>query len=428
MRVTLPVSFIQTITACAIAAAMSAAPAQSFYHAPPTTSQGTALLPVIHAAFRAAVQPNPEAAPPVEASDEIEAVEEDRVPHVPAHLSSNVWKRLPAPAPASEMPAPSAPRQMTFHSPPPPPEPLASVKPTPDPDHLREIAARSLARGDVAAAETQLAAAVARFPSDLQLAISLARVRETRGDWTGAAAAFDKIILLDHTEPRWKTRRAECHYFSGNFELAVSDYLAAEAASAPLTVSEYIRFGDAALRANRLDVADSAFSAVTRLAKEPLPQVELLRGLVALKQGNPDQARTILLRANGVWPNDPQLTEALRVASAARNQSESQIARVHSNEGLHHTLVPAETRDGEHRDAPIVSGWRPARAALIGEIQTASAGTGEPSVGPTVVPVADEEDGWHATSEAPAEIGSLQPDDGALLAVPGGESKPDLLP
>jgi tetratricopeptide (TPR) repeat protein len=269
---------------------------------------------------------------------------------------------------------------------------------------------------------------LARFPSDLQLAISLARVRESRGDWTGAVAALDAVIQLDQAEPRWKTRRAECHYFSGNFELAVNDYLAAEAASAPLTVSEYIRFGDAALRANRLDVAESAFSSVSGMTKEPLPQVELLRGLVALKQGNPDQARTILLRANGVWPNDPQLTEALRVASAARNDFNAQIARVHSNQGLHATVVPAEARDDERRDPSVVSGWRPTRAAVIGEIRTASVGTGEPSVGPTVVPVADEEDGWHATSKVPEQIESLQPDDGALLAVPGEVGEPGLLP
>jgi tetratricopeptide (TPR) repeat protein len=428
MRVTLSHWFTRTITACAVAAAASAASAQSFYHAPPT-SQDAALLPTIRPAFRAAVQPIPEAAQPVAPADDIVNAEKDQLPRVPAHLSSNVWKRLPAPAPAASAampPAPPEPHQAAFHAPPPPAVSFPHAKPTPDPAHLRSIASRSLARGDVAAAETQLTAALTRFPSDLQLAISLARVRETRGDWTGAVAAFDAVIQLDPTEPRWKTRRAECHYFSGHFENAVNDYLAAETASAPLTVSECIRFGDAALRANRLDVAESAFSSVSRLTKEPLPQVELLRGLVALKQGNPDQARTILLRANGVWPNDPQLTEALRVASAARNEPGIPIARVHSNQGLH-ALVPSETRDDEHRDSPV-SGWRPTRVPVIGEIRTASAGVGEPSVGPTVVPIADEEDGWHATSKVPEQIGSLQPDDGAVLAVPGAESEPHLMP
>ena len=428
MPVTLPKMLCRIATLFSVAAAAGVASAQSYYHAPPRDSP---LLPIIQPAFRAHNRPTPPVSPPPAiTATETAAPGSETLPQVPAHLTSSVWKRLPTPESsvaagstrtASQLETADADAERTAS--------LAGAKPTPDPDHLRSIASRSLARGDIAAAEAQLAAAVQRFPNDLQLAISLARVRETRNDWAGAVEAFNVVISLDPSEARWMTRRAECHYFSGNFEAALNDYLAAETASAPLSVSEYIHFGDAALRTNRLEIAESAFRDVSRLTKDPLPQVELLRGLVALKQGSPDHARTILVRASSMWPNDSQLTEALRIASATRREAEAQIARVRSNQGLDHTAASTEIADTRREgEAPVVSGWRPTRPATSGAVQPAS-GEIEGSVSPlAVAPLADEEDGWHATSKPVKATETLQPDDGALLAIPEDLSEPSPLP
>lgn len=421
MRAMSRIRFCRFLAASAAAAMTTAASAQSFYHAPPAAAQNARLLPIIRPAIPALEkppiqrQPDPSTSPVAEST----APDVEAVPQVPAHLSLNQWKKLPAgrSIPASQ---PSDESVVAKTLPPVPPASTSEIEATPGPDHLRAVASRSLARGDIAAAEIQLASALERYPSDLRLAISLARVRETRGDWAGASEAFDTVIRLDAAEARWKTRRAECHYFNGDYANAVVDYFDAEAASAPLTAAEYIRFGDAALRTDRLDVADKAFGAVSRLAKDPLPQVELLRGLVALKRGNAGEARTILLRANAVWPNDPQLTHALRVASAARHKAKGQIARVHANEGLHEAVAAApsvETRDAEH--APVVSGWRPSRAMANGRVQPASGELDETSIKEIIAPAVDVEDGWRAASSTSRPSATLQPDDGAVLSAPG---------
>jgi len=422
MRAMLPIRFCRLFTGCAVAAATTAASAQGFYHAPPTSTQDAPLLPIIRPAFRVSTPPTAaDAVGNAPHSDEPVASQEEPLPRVPAHLSLNPWKRLPT-APSSPSAAVTSPEHSTvaqnlFDA---PPEPPAPVVPTPDADHLRSLASRSLARGDVAAAESQLSAALERHPSDLHLAISLARVRETRGDWTGAVEAFDTVIRLDPAEARWKTRRAECRYFSGDYVNAVADYAGAEAASAPLSVSEYIRFGDAALRTGQFEVAETAYGTVSRLTKEPQPQVELLRGIIALKRGDADQARTILLRANAIWPNDAQLTEALRVASAVRHETQRQIARVHANEGLRDSVATAQSLESpEEQHAPVVSGWRPTRAKAVGNVQPASGELDETPTEELIAPAVEEEDGWRPASNATSRPGILEPDDGAVLSAPG---------
>ncbi len=395
---------------------------------PLASAQDAPLLPIIRPAFRSTTPmrvSEPQAATGSHSStvpgDAQSAGTNDPLPAVPAHLSLNPWKRLPDTrhVAIAAVPPPEPPVVAQNHSPV-PPQPSSPAVPVPDADHLRSVASRTFAHGDISAAEVQLSAALERHPSNLHLAISLARVRETRGDWTGAIEAFDTVIRLDPAEARWKTRRAECRYFSGDFAGAVTDYSAAQVASAPLTVSEYIRLGDAALRTGQLDVAETAYGTVSRVAKDPLPHVELLRGIIALKRGDADQARTILLRANAVWPNDAQLTEALRVASAARQSAERQVARVQANEGLAKSVAAApsvETPVTQH--APVVSGWRPTRAKAIEGVQPASGEFDQSAMEEVIAPAVEEEDGWHAASSSKGQPGALEPDDGAALSSPG---------
>lgn len=140
--------------------------------------------------------------------------------------------------------------------------------------------------------------------------------REAVGDWAGAIAVYDALAQREPSQPRWRVRRAECHYYAGQYELATADYRMA-AVSIRLAYDEFARFGDAALRIGDYATAERALAALSRATDEPTPQVELLRGVAMLRQGNTRAARNILLRASGRWPDDPSITEALRIASAA---------------------------------------------------------------------------------------------------------------
>lgn len=180
----------------------------------------------------------------------------------------------------------------------------------------RTLAARQLAEGNAGQAEATLSEAAARFADDMNLAVTLARLRETREDWTGAAAAYEATLRLRPEEPQWQLRRAECLYHAGAFEAAVADYAAVAVEPDALTLGEYARFGDAALRTGDPATAEAAFTALSRAADEPIARVELLRGMAALKQGEAERARGILLRASARWPDDPALIDALRLAAA----------------------------------------------------------------------------------------------------------------
>jgi hypothetical protein len=185
------------------------------------------------------------------------------------------------------------------------------------PDAARTLAAERIAQGDKSGAEAVLAAAHACFRTDTELALALARLRESREDWAGAAVAYGAVLQARPAETRWRARRADCLYHAGDFPAAVAEYdRAAASGKDALSPGEYARFGDAALRTGDPATAEAAFTALSRLSKEPIPRVELLRGLAALKQGEAQRARGILLKACARWPGDAALTDALRVASA----------------------------------------------------------------------------------------------------------------
>lgn len=328
---------------------------------------------------------------------------------LPTHLSTNQWKRLPdAPAPTSNVA--SVETETTGSSMARRGSAIGAFKAASEPDRLRTIATQTLARGDAATAESQLAAGRQKYPQDVRIAISLARVRETRGDWKGAIEAFDSVIQLDPEEARWKTRRAECRYFNGDFSGAVADYRAAEAASAPFTVSDYSQFGDAAMRANEPAVAEAAYTSLARMAKEPLPQVELLRGVAALKQGHSDRAREILLRASAIWPQDAALTNALRVAAAAHYGPDQRPLKTAANRSLDDarqegTIIETSGVESrivtEHTNVPAISRWRRSALKPDASVQPAALAVQDIKTVRAASDSFEEQEGWKTAEDLP---------------------------
>ncbi|MBA3312268.1 MAG: tetratricopeptide repeat protein [Planctomycetota bacterium] len=427
-----PVNVCRLLIALAIGTTTVPAWPQSFHHAPPTSPGEGTLLPIIRPGWstRAATPARPAAAENASPSEPLRsaeaaprASEPEAQVTLPSHLSLNQWKRLPEPegsqaAAPSMIASQSAPSKSATAS-------IGAFKSPSEANRLRLAAARTVASGNLAAAEVELAAAVARFPSDARLAISLARVRESRGDWAGAAKAYGDVARLDASELRWKLRLAECRYFDGDYAEAVTVYREAEAASAPLSVSDYTRYGDAALQMNQPAVAEAAFAALARVAKEPMPQVELLRGIAALKQGKADLARNVLLRANALWPQDAALTEALRVASAAHYGNAAPVATAQAKEPTASEpqivetsgVMPSVASTMTAEDEPTISRWRRTTAKPIGELQPAAIEVEVEHNTPAALPIDEDQSGWHAADDQEgwtdddAELSSEENDD-----------------
>lgn len=155
-----------------------------------------------------------------------------------------------------------------------------------------------------------------RGPMTKEEMAQYARSREAAGDWPAAIAAYDALIQFEPGDTQWRVRRAECAYHAGRFDLAVADYTSA-AVAIRLSFDEFVRFGDAALRVGDYVTAERALAALSQVTDQPMPQVELLRGIALLRQGKTRDARNVLLRASGRWPDNTELTDALRMASAA---------------------------------------------------------------------------------------------------------------
>lgn len=375
----------RVLAAAAVATVTLPAWSQSFHHAP-ATSGDEPLLPLINPArlFGPALPslpaPEAESGRPSETSRQVRpAVASAMAPPAtftpdpgarpihPATPRVDRWVRVDGgtrpPIPAVINPATPDRTASAPETPPASPARVENSPPAPagpgTPTAARALVAQQLAEGNVAHAELVLVEATARFPDDADLAVTLARLRESHEDWLGAVAAYGAVLRLRPAEARWRLRRAECLYHAGRFEAAVADYEAVAVDPEALSLGEYARFGDAALRAGNPATAEAAFTALSRVAEEPIARVELLRGMAALKQGEAERARSILLRASACWPHDAALADALRLA-AAMHYGDADVMTVGSGVSGGIVTTSAESPAAE---PPTTSNWRPAVAS-----------------------------------------------------------------
>lgn len=362
------------LLACAVPAN-----AQSFYHAPPTSPQQSSLLPVIqprHSSRAGDSQRSPFEIWPAKKPAEVQPANVSQgAVAVPAHLLANSWSRLPdgsaaravppAPAPATNgngMDARAVAAQGNQ-----PPQPPGSD----DLGRALSVAAHSTKAGDVTAAKRILETTMSRYPNDVRPALSLARLNESQKDWAGAEAAYRKVTALEPADPRWKLRLAECYYRQGNYAEALAAYQVVSESSATMTYDEISQYGDAALRVNDSAAAEVAFNKLASLKSVPDPKVELLRGLAALKQGKTQEARGILLQAAARWPQDADLTEALRVTSSAHYGDEVTVAKnaavsepvTEAPKEILETSAFAEIEETKLTGTGSSVGWRRSRSA-----------------------------------------------------------------
>ena len=448
----------RTLFASALAAVASTSMAQSGSNASPKDDNW---LPIIQpgrmSRSHEAVPVRPIEKAPVP-SVEAKATQPDRAPRPAIGTSPSqrqtetqtlpqpgrsIWTRSSQAAPATSSPRPT----VTHATPPKPTEApielgeneLGNTSPA---VQARVLAAESLARGDNSTAEAILAGAVNRFPTDVRLAISLARVRETNENWQGAVAAYDAVLRLRPTESRWMLRRAECRYHAGQFKVAIEDYSAAEAAAAAFSPAEYARFGDAALRAGDPAMAEKAFTTLSKRQPEPVAQVEMLRAISALRQGHTNRARGILLQATARWPQDARLTDALRVVSTLDEKLAPTVSTAAATDATtgQEPIVETSATAAPSESAPAAKGWRastkkPSTNAEAAPAELPTAGADEPQMLTPEMADLTTADAV-TTAEVPAETAAKAPvepettdkpaplgDEPAPLAIPDGEPR-----
>ena len=197
------------------------------------------------------------------------------------------------------------------------------------PSHAQTLAAVLLTQGNASAAVNVLTDAAKWAPEDPQLAAALAGTLEVARDFPAAAYMYRTLIRLEPQVPRWTARQAECLYQAADYSAAATAYAAAfRIAPQSLSAGELARCGDAGMRASDVIAADVAYEELSRRSLAPVRQLELLRGLAALRRGDLDRSRRILQKAATLWPDDAQVAAALRQTGAVPSNATPDITPV----------------------------------------------------------------------------------------------------
>jgi tetratricopeptide (TPR) repeat protein len=161
-----------------------------------------------------------------------------------------------------------------------------------------------------AEADSVLAAAMLRNPTDRTLPITAARFYEGIGDWPRAVTCYDTGLRNSPNNRLWLRGRAMCHYRQGELTKAADDFTAAlRETPVERQLAEYIAWGDACLNIRQADKAQGIFDYITREEKFRTADLELLRSVCRVKQGQIAEAAMILERALADWPEHRDLRE-----------------------------------------------------------------------------------------------------------------------
>ncbi len=151
-----------------------------------------------------------------------------------------------------------------------------------------------------------------QHPRDVDSLAVLALLSERAGRWQEAADLYGVLCQTEPERLRWHRGRGRCAYNAGDFQTA-HDELAQCFQTAPTecTPAELVALADASLRVGHYALAERALQTVAALQPKPVRDVELLRALCSLRQGDPVRARGILNVALTYWPEDRVLRQTL---------------------------------------------------------------------------------------------------------------------
>jgi tetratricopeptide (TPR) repeat protein len=166
-------------------------------------------------------------------------------------------------------------------------------------------------------ADDVLAAAMLRNPTDRNLPITAARFYEGIGNWPRAVLCYDSALRNSPDNRLWLRGRAMCHYRQGELTEAVDDFSAAlRGTPVDGQLAEYIAWGDSCLNTEQTDKAQGIFDYIAREEKFRTADLELLRSVCRVRQGQIVEAQAILERALADWPEHRELSELSSQLSA----------------------------------------------------------------------------------------------------------------
>ena len=191
-----------------------------------------------------------------------------------------------------------------------------------DPRNVRfaqDLAGALVDRSQHAEADAVLAAAMLRNPADQTLPITAARFYEGIGNWRRAVVCYDTALRNSPGSRLWLRNRAMCHYRQRELAKAEADFTdALRGTPVDGQLAEYIAWGDSCLNTGQVDKAQGIFDCIAREEKFRTADLELLRSVCRVQQGQLSEAAAILTRALSDWPEHRDLQEmASRLPASA---------------------------------------------------------------------------------------------------------------
>jgi tetratricopeptide (TPR) repeat protein len=184
--------------------------------------------------------------------------------------------------------------------------------------YSRDLAAAHFGHGEIDEAKRTLLKAIDSNPLDDSLPLALARLCESTGYWE--AAAFYYQVMLEHRPEDLMAhrQRARCLYHDGDYQTAFDEFSWCVRKNVNnLSLAEYVEFGDACLHLTNYEVGGLVFDEVSRRSQIRLRDVELLRALCALQEGEVDRANYLATQAAEYWPNDETLNDVLALCNVS---------------------------------------------------------------------------------------------------------------
>lgn len=195
----------------------------------------------------------------------------------------------------------------------------------------RDLAAEYVGSNRVEAAIDALEQARRCQPQDASLIAALALLHQSTGHWQAATELFDDLVRRDGRNVVWRRNRARCLYHSGRYDAACDDFqlcqqfangalqVAARSSRVPpavrsgsaLSMVDLVYYGDACLRTARTETARTVFDELAARHPHELQDVDLLRGICALKLQDDAAASDIFARALEHHPDDARIRDLM---------------------------------------------------------------------------------------------------------------------
>ena len=190
------------------------------------------------------------------------------------------------------------------------------------PDQLaarRVLALIHASRSDTAQLIRELEAIAVRAPADLEIKADLASAYGALARWDKAITALEAIAVVRSTDVALHVRIGDAHKQNRDLDGALAWYARA-GKLAPDSAWPGFAAAQALLDAGKLAEAQRAYTALQRY-RDDLPAAEQALGVIALRQGRPDDAATVLRRAVREAPRNVLGWRALIAAELARKDA-----------------------------------------------------------------------------------------------------------